>query len=62
MKRFLTYISEARAELFKVNWPSRRDATTMTFLVIGFTLVFASFIGAVDYLFSMGLQRLIIKG
>jgi preprotein translocase subunit SecE len=62
MNRLFTYIAESRAELTKVNWPNRQTTVQLTILVIVFSLVLAAFIGGLDYLFSIGLQRLIVKG
>jgi preprotein translocase SecE subunit len=62
MNRLFTYIAESRAELTKVNGPNRQTTVQLTILVIVFSLVLAAFIGGLDYLFSIGLQRLIVKG
>jgi len=47
------------AELAKVAWPTRRQTIRLSFVVIIFSLVVAIIIGALDYLFSLGLQKLI---
>jgi preprotein translocase subunit SecE len=62
MNPLLRYFSEARAELAKVNWPSRKETVRLTTIVIGFTLVTAAFIGSIDYVLSLALQKLILKG
>ena len=62
MNPLLRYFSEARAELAKVNWPSRKETARLTAIVIGFTLVTAAFIGSIDYVLSLALQKLILKG
>ena len=56
------YLVAAWAELGKVVWPNRRKATRLTLMVIGFSAFFAAFLGALDYVFSLGLQKLILKG
>jgi len=46
------YLRETIGELRKVNWPTRRQATQLTLIVlvvIGFTSIF---LGAMDLLFS----------
>jgi preprotein translocase subunit SecE len=53
------YLSASRAELAKVAWPSRRQTARLTFVVIVFSLIIAAVIGTLDYLFSLGLQKLI---
>lgn len=62
MKRLFNYFSESRAELAKVNWPTRREAIGLTGAVIVFTVVISLFVGGLDFVFSYGLQRLILKG
>lgn len=39
-------------ELRQVSWPSQRQATVYTALVIGISVVVALYVGAFDYLFS----------
>jgi preprotein translocase subunit SecE len=59
MRPLFEYLSASRAELAKVAWPNRRQTVRLTFLVIAFSLVLAIVIGTLDYLFSLGLQKLI---
>lgn len=61
MQKLLNYFSEARAELSKVTWPTPKQAMRLTAVVIGFSVALAAFIGGLDYLFSQGLQKLILK-
>jgi len=46
------YIRESREELKKVVWPSRRETTNHTLMVIGISLAVAVFLGAADYLLN----------
>ena len=62
MQRVLAYFQEARAELGKVDWPNRAQAIRLTVVVIVFSLVIAGFIGGVDYVFSLIVQKVILKG
>jgi len=59
MRPLFEYLSASRAELAKVAWPNRRQTVRLTFVVIAFSLIFAIIIGTLDYLFSLGLQKLI---
>ncbi len=59
MRPLFEYLSASRAELAKVAWPNRRQTVRLTFIVIIFSLILAVIIGALDYLFSLGLQKLI---
>lgn len=61
MNWLLTYVREARAELSKVTWPSRQQAIRLSIAVVVFSIAFALLIGALDYLFSLVLQKLILK-
>ena len=59
MRPLLDYLSASRAELAKVAWPNRRQTVRLTVVVIVFSVVMALIIGLMDYLFSLGLQKLI---
>ena len=46
------YLRETRAELSKVSWPTRQEATTLTIVVL-LTVLFSSIIlGTFDFLFA----------
>jgi preprotein translocase subunit SecE len=53
----VTYVKESKEELKKVAWPSRQVVIRDTALVIGFSLVFAVFFGALDFGLSFGLEQ-----
>ncbi len=61
MQRLINYLKESRAELAKVDWPSRAQAIRLTLVVVVFSVVIAAFIGGVDYFFSNLMQKLILK-
>ena len=46
------YFKETRAELRKVNWPTRRQAINLTLIVLAVTAFMAALLGVIDYLFS----------
>jgi len=46
------YFKETRAELRKVNWPNRQQATNLTLIVLAVTVFMAVVLGAIDYLFA----------
>jgi preprotein translocase subunit SecE len=46
------YLRDTRGELRKVSWPTRKQATNLTLIVLAVTLVMAIFLGAVDLLFA----------
>jgi preprotein translocase subunit SecE len=44
-------LKETRAELKKVNWPSRQEATNLTLIVLAVTTFMALLLGLIDYIF-----------
>ncbi len=55
------FVREAREELKKVPWPTRQQTIRYTIIVVISCLLAAAFIGGIDYLLALGLQRLILK-
>ncbi|KPJ87958.1 MAG: preprotein translocase subunit SecE [Spirochaetes bacterium DG_61] len=49
MKKIFNFIKESRAELKKVNWPSREEVLTSTRVVIISILIIAAVIALMDY-------------
>ncbi len=45
------FFRETTGELRKVNWPTRREAIKLTQVVIVVMILFAIFLGGLDYLF-----------
>jgi len=60
MNKLITFIKEARTELFKVNWPSKKQTLNYTLIVIGLSLAVAAFLGGLDYIFNYLLKVFII--
>ncbi|MCX7707014.1 MAG: preprotein translocase subunit SecE [Anaerolineae bacterium] len=57
--RLVRYFKETRAELRKVTWPTRQEATNLTLIVLAVTVAMAIFLGAVDLLFAAIIKLLI---
>jgi preprotein translocase subunit SecE len=55
------FLQEAKDELFKVNWPSKKQIINYTLIVIGISIAVAIFLGSLDYLFGYMLKMFIIK-
>lgn len=55
----IKYIQEAKEELGKVTWPSREMTIRYSTYVIGISVVVAAVIGALDWIFSLGLERFV---
>ncbi len=50
--RIVRYLKETRAELRKVTWPTRQEATNLTLIVLAVTFAMAVILGAVDFVFT----------
>ena len=49
MKKIFSFLKESRAELKKVNWPSKEEVLTSTRVVIISILIIAGVIAVVDF-------------
>lgn len=56
-----SYIKETKAEIKHVSWPTRKQAINFTLIVIGVSALTAILLGVFDSLFSLGLEKLILK-
>jgi preprotein translocase subunit SecE len=59
MDKLINYLKEAVAEMKKVTWPTRKETYNYTLLVIGVSLATAIFLGALDLIFSTGIEKII---
>jgi preprotein translocase subunit SecE len=59
MTSIKTFIQEARVELKKVNWPSRKELINSTKVVLITSFLLAAFIGVVDFILSQLITALI---
>ncbi len=50
--RITRYFRETRAELRKVVWPSRKETTRLSIIVVSVMVGMSAFLGAIDLLFS----------
>lgn len=55
------YFREAKAELEKVSWPTRKDAMMYSIIVAVLSLATAAFIGVLDLGLSEGLAFIVSK-
>jgi preprotein translocase SecE subunit len=55
-----TYITEVRAEMRKVSWPTKQKTIKDSFLVIGASLATAAFMGGADALFNYLAQKIVM--
>jgi preprotein translocase subunit SecE len=59
--RLSQYFRETRAELRKVVWPTRQEATNLTLIVVVTIIAMAAFFGAIDYLLTSLFRFLIVR-
>ncbi len=59
MNKLIQFIREARIELKKVNWPTRKELIDSTKVVLLTSFLLAAFIGAMDFLLSQLINALL---
>ena len=50
--RITQYLRETRSELRKVVWPTRREATNLTIIVLAATVAMSALMGLFDFAFT----------
>ncbi len=55
------YIRDSRLELKKVSWPTKKTTVNYTLLVLGVSISMAIFLALIDYISSLGIEKLIIR-
>ena len=50
--KLIKYFNDTASEMKQVSWPTQRQATFYTLLVVAISALVALYIGAFDYLFS----------
>ena len=53
------YFRQTWAELKKVHWPTRREATNLTLIVLTVTVSMSAFLGVVDWLSALFFSLLV---
>ena len=53
------FFKEVGFELKKVTWPTKKDMVSYSLAVIVFILIFAAFVGGIDWLLANGLNLVI---
>jgi len=61
MGSVLTFLREARVELSRVNWPSQKEVIRYTILVVVISLLVAVFLGSLDFLFSLLVEKYLLQ-
>ena len=58
---FIQYLRDVRSELTHVSWPTTPQAIGFTGLVILIVVLVALILGASDFLFTYGLEQIIVR-
>jgi preprotein translocase subunit SecE len=61
MEKIINYFKSAWSEAKKVSWPTKKQTINYSLLVIGLSVGFALFYVAIDYIFNMGIEKIIIR-
>ncbi|OGM97617.1 MAG: preprotein translocase subunit SecE [Candidatus Yanofskybacteria bacterium RIFCSPHIGHO2_01_FULL_41_21] len=61
MQKLLNFFREVRVEMAKVVWPTGRQLTTYTLIVILLSVLLALFLGALDLGFQTVLTKYILR-
>lgn len=61
MQKIMNFFQEAKAEMLKVNWPTKKQTLNYTGLVVAVSVVVALFLGGLDSVFGYILRTYIIK-
>lgn len=56
----LNYVKASVLEMKKVTWPTKKETVNYTVLVIGVSLAVAVFLGGLDFIFQIGLEKFIL--
>jgi len=59
--KIVQYFKELRQEMTHVDWPKRKIAVAFTILIIVISFLIAYFLGFFDFLFSLALEKFLIK-
>jgi preprotein translocase subunit SecE len=59
MSKITEYFKETKSELKHVNWPTRSQTFYYTLIVILLSVILAYFLGFFDFLFSLGLGKVL---
>ncbi|OGZ31869.1 MAG: preprotein translocase subunit SecE [Candidatus Portnoybacteria bacterium RBG_13_40_8] len=58
--RIIDYFKEARVEMKKVNWLTRKEVIKYTLIVVGLSFVVAIFLGGLDFLFTFLISKFLL--
>ncbi len=60
-ERTKQYFSEVKVEMSRVKWPTKKETINYTMVVIGVSAAIAVILGALDYIFGLGINFFLFK-
>ena len=60
LSKLSSFLRESLREFKRINWPNRKEAMVLMGVVIFVCMVFAIYLGALDFLFVYLLEKFII--
>lgn len=57
--KIVSYLKEVKSEINRVSWPTRKEVTRLTLIVIGVSAAVAVLVGGFDFLFTKLMEVLI---
>ncbi len=57
--KVINFLKEVKAEIKKVNWPTKKETAQYTLIIIFVSILIAIFLGGLDFLFTALLNRFI---
>lgn len=54
------FLKEVKMEIQKINWPDKEQTTRYTVVVLGISLGVAIFLGGLDFIFTLLLEKFVI--
>lgn len=61
VEKIKNYFLGAYAEMKKVSWPTKKQTTNYSWLVIGLSVGVALLFAVLDYVFNLGIEQIIIR-
>ena len=58
--KIITFLKEVKLEAKKINWPTKQETLRYTLIVIGITVIVATFLGGLDFIFTTLLSKFIL--
>jgi preprotein translocase subunit SecE len=59
LKKAVDFLREAKAELKKVTWPTRKETISSTWLVLIMTVIVSAYLGLVDSVLAWIIKKIL---